>query len=132
MTESRKIVWNQTARIAIGEAVCLGLMYGVYGLLHKLALPVILGGLVGAVLAMGNFFFMAVIATLAADKAQAQDVEGGQKLMKSSYPIRILVLALVLILCARSGHFDVLAMALPLLFVRPVIMVGEFFSKKGR
>ena len=86
MTESRKIVWNQTARIAIGEAVCVGLMYGIYGLLHKLALPVILGGIVGAVLAIGNFFFMAVIATLAADKAQAQDVEGGQKLMKSSYP----------------------------------------------
>ncbi len=131
MTESRKIVWNQTARIAIGEAVCVGLMYGIYGLLHKLALPVILGGIVGAVLAIGNFFFMAVIATLAADKAQAQDVEGGQKLMKSSYPIRILLLAVVLVVCAISGYFDVLALALPLLFVRPIIMIWEFFGKKG-
>lgn len=131
MTESRKIVWNQTARIAIGEAVCVGLMYGIYGLLHKLALPVILGGIVGAVLAIGNFFFMAVIATLAADKAQAQDVEGGQKLMKSSYPIRILLLAVVLVVCAVSGYFDVLALALPLLFVRPIIMIWEFFGKKG-
>lgn len=131
MTESRKIVWNQTARIAIGEAVCLGLMYGVYGLLHKLALPVILGGMVGAVLAIGNFFFLAVIATLAADKAQAQDVEGGQKLMKSSYPIRILLLAVMLVVCAVSGYFDILALALPLLFVRPIIMIWEFFGKKG-
>ena len=131
MTESRKIVWNQTARIAIGEAVCVGLMYGIYGLLHKLALPVILGGIVGAVLAIGNFFFMAVIATLAADKAQAQDVEGGQKLMKSSYPIRILLLAVVLVVCAVSGYFDILALALPLLFVRPIIMIWEFFGKKG-
>ena len=131
MTESRKLVWNQTARIAIGEAVCVGLMYGVYALLQRLSLPVILGGLTGAVLAVGNFFFMAVIATLAADKAEAQDVAGGQKLMKGSYPIRILVLALVLILCAKSGYFDVLALALPLLFVRPVIMAWEFFGKKG-
>ena len=131
MTESRKIVWNQTARIAIGEAVCLALMYGVYALLQRLALPVILGGLVGAVLAVGNFFFMAVTATLAADKAEAQDVEGGQKLMKSSYPVRILILAAVLILCARSEWFDVLALALPLLFVRPILMIYEFFSKKG-
>lgn len=131
MTESRKIVWNQTARIAIGEAVCLVLMYGIYALLQRLALPVILGGLVGAVLAVGNFFFMAVIATLAADKAEAQDVEGGQKLMKGSYPIRILVLAAVLILCARSSWFDVLALALPLLFVRPILMISEFFTKKG-
>ncbi len=131
MTESRKIVWNQTARIAIGEAVCLGLMYGVYALLQRLALPVILGGIVGAVLAIGNFFFLAVIATLAADKAQAQDVEGGQKLMKSSYPIRILLLAVVLVVCAVSGYFDILALALPLLFVRPIIMIWEFFGKKG-
>ena len=131
MTESRKIVWTQTAKIAIGEAVCLALMYGVYALLQRLALPVILGGLVGTVLAIGNFFFMAVIATLAADKAEAQDVEGGQKLMKSSYPIRILVLAAVLILCARSEWFDVLTLVLPLLFVRPILMISEFFAKKG-
>lgn len=131
MTESRKIVYQQTARIAIGQVVCIGLMFGVYALLQKLTLGVILGGLVGAVLALANFFFMAVIATLAADKAQAQDVAGGQKLMKSSYPIRILVLAVALILCARSGYFDVLALALPLLFVRPIIMLGEFFGKRG-
>ena len=131
MTESRKIVWTQTAKIAIGEAVCLALMYGVYALLQRLALPVILGGLVGTVLAIGNFFFMAVIATLAADKAEAQDVEGGQKLMNSSYPIRILVLAAVLILCARSEWFDVLTLVLPLLFVRPILMISEFFAKKG-
>lgn len=131
MTESRKIVWKQTARITIGEVVCVALMCGVYALLHKLNLSVILGGLVGTVLAVGNFFFMAVIATLAADKAQAQDVEGGQKLMKSSYPIRILLLAGLLVVCAWSGYFDILALALPLLFVRPIIMVFEFFGKKG-
>ena len=131
MGESRKIVWQQTARIAIGEAVCLVLMFGIYGLLHKLALPVVLSGLIGAVLAIGNFFFMAVVATLAADKAQAQDVEGGKKLMKSAYPLRLLVLAAVLIVCAQSGYFDILALVLPLLFVRPVIMIWEFFARKG-
>ena len=131
MTESRKIVWKQTAIVAIGVLICVGVMFGIYALLHKLALPVILGGAVGALLAIGNFFFMAVVATLAADKAQAQDVEGGVKLMKSAYPIRILVLAGVLFVCAASKYFDVLALALPLLFVRPVIFLNEFFTKKG-
>lgn len=131
MTDSRKFVWQQTGRIALGEAVCVGLMYGVYALLHKLALPVFLGGLAGAVLAVGNFFFMAMAATLAADRAQAQDVAGGEKLMKSSYPLRMLVLAGGLLVCALSGCFDILALALPLLFVRPVLMAIEFFSKKG-
>ena len=131
MTESRKSALKQTLQIAIGEAVCLGIMYGVYALLHRLAWPVVLGGLIGGVLAAANFFAMAVVATLAADKAEAQDVEGGQKLMKSAYPIRILVLAGVLIACAASGYFDVLALLLPLLFVRPVIMILGFFGKKG-
>lgn len=131
MTESRKIALQQTLQIAIGEAVCLGIMYGVYALLHRLAWPVVLGGLIGGVLAVANFFAMAVVATLAADKAETQDVEGGQKLMKSAYPIRILVLAGVLIACAASGYFNVLALLLPLLFVRPVIMILGFFGKKG-
>lgn len=131
MTESRKIVWRQTARIAIGEAVCLGVMFGVYALLHKLGIAVISAGLIGGVLAVANFFFMAVAATLAADKAQQQDIEGGQKLMKSAYPIRIFALAAILIACAASGYFDVPALLLPLLFVRPVIMLWEFIGKKG-
>ena len=130
MTESRKIVFQETGIIAIGEAVCVALMCGVYALISKFSMSVLLGGIVGAVLATGNFFFLAVVATLAADRAEAQNVEGGKKLMKSSYPIRLLVLAGLLILCAKSGYFDVLALVLPLVFVRPVLTVAEFFRKK--
>ena len=131
MTESRKLVLKETAIVAIGEAVCVVLMCGIYALIGKFNASVLLGGLVGLVLATGNFFFMAVTATLAADKAEAQDPESGKKLMKSSYPIRLLALAVLLILFAKSGFFDVLALALPLLFVRPVLTVAEFF-RKGR
>ena len=131
MTESRKIVFKETAIVAAGEALCVALMCGVYALLGKFGISVLLGGLVGGLLATGNFFFLAVVATLAADRAQAQDVQGGQKLMKSSYPIRLLVLAGLLILCAKSGYFDVLALALPLLFVRPALTVAEFLNRKG-
>ena len=131
MTESRKLVFKETAIIAIGEVICVALMCLVYALLGKFTMAVLLGGLAGLVFATGNFFFMAVVATLAADRAEAQDVEGGKKLMKSSYPIRLLVLAGLLILCAKSGVFDVLALVLPLVFVRPVITIAEFFRKKG-
>lgn len=131
MTESRKYVVNETLTVLLGEAICLALMFAVYALLGRFGLSVVLGGLVGAVLATGNFFFMAMIATLAADRAQQQDVEGGQKLIKSSWPIRLAVMAVVLFVCAKSGCFDVLALALPLVFVRPVLTVREFFRKKG-
>jgi len=131
MTESRKLVLKETALIAAGEAICVALMCGVYALIGKFALSVLLGGLVGLLVATGNFFGLAVVATLAADKAEAGDPASGQKLMKSSYPIRLLVMAGILILCAKSGVFDVLALVLPLVFVRPILTIAEFF-KKGR
>ena len=131
MTESRKLVLKETAVIAIGQILCVALMCGVYALIGKFSLSVLWGGLVGLLVATGNFFFLAVIATLAADKAEAGDPASGQKLMKSSYPIRLLAMAVVLILCAKSGAFDVIALVLPLVFVRPILTIAEFFRKKG-
>ena len=131
MTESRKLVLRETLTVLIGELIGTALMYGIYALLGKFSVPVLLGGLVGTVLATGNFFFMAVVATLAADRAEQQDVEGGKRMLKGSYPLRLLVLAGVLEACALSGWFDVLAMALPLVFVRFTLTIAEFIKKKG-
>ena len=131
MTESRKLVFKETAIIAIGEVVCVALMCAVYALIGRFSVAVMLSGFIGLLVATGNFFALAVVATLAADRAEAGDSLAGQKLMKSSYPIRLLVMAVVLILCAKSGYFDVLALVLPLVFVRPVLTVAEFFRKKG-
>ena len=131
MTQSRRYVLRETLIVLLGEVIGIAIMFGVYALLGKFAISVLLGGIVGAALAAANFFFMAMIATLAADRAEQQDVAGGQKLIKSSYPIRILALAGVLILCAKSGYFDVIALVLPLVFVRPTLTIQEFF-KKGR
>ena len=132
MDTSRKEVLKQTGIIAIGQAVGTALMIGVYLLLKKFDMSVIWGALVGNILAIGNFFAMAVIATLAADRAKNQDVEGGQKLMKASYPVRLVVLAGVLVLCGlKREWFDLLALALPLAFVHLTAMLLGFFRKKG-
>lgn len=129
--ESRKMVFKETLTVLLGETVCVALMCGVFALLEKFDMSVLLGGVVGAAVAVANFFFMAVIATVAADRAQQQDVEGGKKLIKSSYPIRLLLMAVVLFVCGRSGVFNVIALVLPLVFVRPVLTLVEFFRKKG-
>ena len=130
MIESRKLVFKETAAILIGVTIFAALMVGIYSLLGYFSLKVLYSAALGIVLATANFFVMAMVVTLAADRAENQDVEGGQKLVKGSYPIRVLVLAVVLIVCAKSGFFDVLAMALPLLFIRPAMMIMEFFRKK--
>lgn len=129
--ESRKIVYRETAVVLVGEILCVGFMFGIFALLGKWSSAVLLGGCIGAVLAVGNFFFMALSTSLAADRAEAQNVKGGQSLITLSYFIRLAVMAIVLFAGAKSGLCDILALAIPILFPRPVLTVGEFFRKTG-
>ena len=127
--ESRKIVFHETGIIASGEVICLALMLAVHALLGRFSREVLLGGIIGALLAVLNFFFMAMGASMAADKAVNQDVKGGQKQIKLSYFIRMIAIFVILFACVKSGLCNALASVLPLLFVRPVITVAEFFRK---
>ena len=129
--DSRKYVLTQTGIIAIGQAVGLGVMLGVFALLNRLDYTVVLGGVIGALVALLNFFFMAVSLTLAADRAAQQDVKGVKGMVRSSYAIRTIVMFVVLALCAKSGHCNVIALVVPLLVVQPTLLVVEFFRKKG-
>ena len=129
--DSRKFVLKETLFVTLGEALCVAAMMGIFALLGKFDRTVLLGGILGGLVAVGNFFFMAVSAMLAADKAQKQDVKGGQAVMNSSYPLRMIVMAVVLFAGVKSGLCNVFALVVPLVFVRPVLMIGEFFRKSG-
>lgn len=128
---SRNYVFAQTAFIAAGQAVCTAAMIGVFALLGRFDFSVLWGGLAGALIAIANFFFMSLFAVLAADKAEAQDVAGGQKLIQFSYMGRMVGLFLVLFLCAKSGFCNLIALVIPLVFTRPILTISELFKKKG-
>lgn len=128
---SRKIVFHETGIIAIGEVLCCAVMVGIFALLGKYSTSVLLGAIAGGLLATANFFFMAIGTSLAADKAENQDVKGGQLLIRNSYMLRLIVLFLILFACAKSGIFHLFALVLPLVFVRPIITIAEFFRKSG-
>lgn len=129
--ESRKIVYRETGVVAVGVAVCTAVMMLVFALAGFFDLSVLWGGLAGAALSIGNFFFMALGTSLAADKAENQDVSGGSLLVRNSYMLRLLVLFLILIFCAKTEVFNLIALVLPLVFVRPTLTAVEFFRKKG-
>lgn len=129
--DSRKIVYHETAAVIVCEVVCTAAMIGVFALLGRYDTSVLLGGIVGMLLATGNFFLMALGTNLAADKAQQQDVKGGQALIQLSYIGRMAGLFLILALCARSGLFNVIALVVPLVFVRPSLTIAELLKKKG-
>ncbi len=129
--DSRKYVLQETAIIAIGQIICTAAMIGIFALLGSYDRSVLLGGIVGAAAATANFFFMAIGASLAADKAEKQDVKGGQALIKGSYLLRMVLLFVILFAFVKSGLCNVIALVVPLVFVRPVLTVAEFFRKKG-
>lgn len=128
---SRTFILRETALLLLGELLCSAMIVGIYALLDKLQPAVIWGVLAGSVLSAANFFMLGVSADSAADKAQAQDVKGGKSLMRLSYQVRLVVLFIVLFAFAKSGLCNPLAMVLPLVLFRPILMVIEFLRKPG-
>ncbi len=129
--DSRKIVFRETATVVVGELICVGAMLGVFSLLKMWGRPVWLGALIGTLVAILNFLFMAIGTSLAADRAAAGNVKGGQGLLTASLFLRYVVMIVVFFAAAKSGYCNVLALLLPMVFVRPVLTIGEFFRKKG-
>lgn len=128
---SPNCISKQTTAVAIGQLICVTAMIGVFALVGKFQMTVLYGGLAGGAVAFLNYFVMVLFANKAADKAQAQDVVGGQKLIHLSYTGRLIVLFAVLVLLAKSGWFHPLALVLPLAFTRPILTVRELMGKRG-
>ena len=129
MMDSRKFILKKTAVIAIGQFLCVAVMIGVFALLGRYDRSVLLGGIFGGIIAIGNFFAMAVCADLAADKAEKGNVQGGQALLRTSYIGRLAVAAILLFALVKSGLCNVFAAVLPLIFNRPILTLSEFFRK---
>ena len=127
----RKFVLKETRIIATGVCIGVAAMWGIYALLGYFDRTVLLGGIVGAVLSVLNFFFMAVSADMAAERELNQDVKGGKKMMQSFMMTRMLAIFVILIAFAKSGLCDPLSMVVPFVMVRPTITVAEFFRKAG-
>ena len=129
--DSRKIVFQETGVVAIGQILCVGAMFGIFALTGSFDSTVLIGGIAGGVLAILNFFFMAVGALIASDKAVSQNVNGGKATIRISYFVRMALLAIVLFAFAKSNLCNLFALVLPLAFVRPIITIAEFFRKPG-
>ena len=127
--DSRKFILGKTAIIAVGQIVCVAIMIGVFWLLGYYNRSVLLGGILGGLIAIGNFFAMAICADLAADRAQKGNVAAGQALMKASYVGRLAVMAILLFALVKSGYCHAVATVLPLIFNRPILTLSEFFGK---
>ena len=128
--DMRKAVLRQTGVVALGELIGVAAMVGIFALLGSFNMSVLLGGIVGGLVATGNFLAMAIAVNIAADKAENQNVKGGQATIKTSYILRLVGMAVILFAFAKSGLCNVIALVVPLVFVRITLTVAEFFRRK--
>lgn len=130
--DNRKYVLTQTLAVLAGEVVLSALMVGVFAVLGYFDISVVLGAAVGAVLATVNHLVLVLGIVAASAKAEKQDVRGGQTLVQLSYMGRLIGLFLILVLCAKSGVFNLIALVIPLAFARPILTITDHvMNKKG-
>ena len=128
--DMRKYVLRQTGIVALGEAIGVAILCGIFALLSKFDTTVLLGGIVGGLVAVANFFVMAIGVNIAADKATDQNVKSAQATIKGSYGLRMIGMVVILFAFAKSGLCNVIALVVPLIFVRFTLTLQEFFRRK--
>ncbi|MCD8337031.1 MAG: hypothetical protein LUD18_07120 [Lachnospiraceae bacterium] len=131
--EVQPAVKKETRRVMIMTAVGIVIMWIVFGVLHA-AMPdsvpfdytVILGGLVGGVIAVLNFFLMGLMVQSA---ASAADEEAARTKVKASYSQRLLLQMLWVIAAIVAPCFQFVAGIVPLFLPSFGIKLTGIFKK---
>ena len=126
-----KKVIKEIAIFAGCEAAFCILMDVVMAFAYRFDLGVLLGSIAGCLVAIGYFATLVICINIATEKAKAQDVDGGQKLLRLSYSMRMLGVFGILTLCALTKIFNILALVIPMLFVQPAMAIAKTLQKKG-
>ena len=139
MKKPDNAVLTQTARVALGVAIMVAVMLGVYAVIGKLKPPVVFGALYSGALGVANFFVMGMMVQNVADRmAERQRSEQEiadlslqmQNRMRLSYNVRMIALFALLVLGIAVFRFDALASILAALFPSVVIRVLQIAEAK--
>lgn len=123
---------KETWHIALGVGLLSILMVGVFALIGKFDASVVWGALLGWGAAVLNFFLLGLSVQKVA-KAPADQQEHAKSIFKLSYSLRMLFFGGVIVLALVMDQFNVVAVVLPLLFLRFVtVAINMVYSKKER
>ena len=130
MQQKHRDILEQATRLAVAVALCIAAMLAVYALAGKFTNAVLIGALIGFVMAMGNFISLSITVSNALDRAaHGGSPQKAQMEIQTSSVIRPVVLVIIYILLFRAKLCDPLAAILPLLFAQVCLKLTEFFRK---
>lgn len=126
-------ILQQVGRMALATAGCSAIMLAIYAVVGRFTTAVLLGGLLGTVIAVGNFLALSITVSNALDRAAAGDnsVKACMSIQSSSV-VRTAILAVIYVLLFHAKVCDPLAALLPLLFAQAAIKLIEFFRKDSK
>ena len=129
--QKHRDIFEQTGRLAVAVALCIAAMLAVYALAGRFDNAVLIGALVGFVLAMGNCLSLSITVSNALDRAaNGGSPQKAQLEIQTSSVVRPVVLVIIYILLFRAKLCDPVAAILPLLFAQVCIKLIEFFRKE--
>ena len=126
-----KKILKESALFAVCEGALCILMAVILALVYKFNLSVILGAVAGWAVAVAYYVSIIVFVDMATKKANENDVAGGEKLLQLSRSVRMVGVFAILILLIITKAFDVLALVLPQLFIRPAVAIADALQRKG-
>ena len=117
----RQMTWY----IAIFVVLLSAIMEAVFLLIHRWDYTVLLGNLLGAVIAVANFFLMGI----GVQKAVDQEEDQARKTIRLSQTLRNLMIFITAGIGLLVPCFHVIAVILPLLFPRIAIAFRPLYEK---
>lgn len=128
--DSRKTILKNTAVLLLGELIGSALVVAGFVAFQAFSWVVVISTIVGSFVITANYFAMSIMLSIAADRAEEGKLKEAQKTVQLSSTVRLVAMGAVLLISIKLGA-NVIALVAPLLFMRPVLMLVEFFRKKG-
>ncbi len=126
MKKIDRTVLKETSFVLIFILIFSVLMQSVYLIIGKWNYTVLLGNLLGAVAAGGNFLLMG----LTVQSALGNEVKDAKNKMKLSQSLRLLMMFVVALVGYLVPVFDIVAVVIPFVFPRIAVALRYFFIKK--
>ena len=126
MKKIDKTVKKETGFVLVFVLIFSVLMESVFLILGKWDYTVLLGNVLGAVAATGNFLLLGITVQCALGK----DEKEARNRMKLSQMMRLFMMFIVALVAYLVPVFEIIAVVVPFIFPRIAIALRYFFIKK--
>ena len=133
--------------LSLGEVIVSAIVIAVFLIVKKYELSVLLGAVLGSVVTVANFVWLAISVNRAIDKVLALRGEGEmddeaieqfaalhgkavENTAKISYIIRTVSILALLLIGFLIKIFNPISAVIPLLMYRPILTLGEIIKRK--